>query len=108
MLKVIKQNMLSALKLAGIFTLVKNSRWKQQRLLTLSYHGLSPYDEHLWNPEMSLTVQTLRDRFQILKDGDYNVVPLYEALVGLRSGNLPSKAVVLTFEPEPDRRIYGF
>ena len=98
MLKLIKQHTLGALKTAGVFNLVKSSRWRGQRLLILAYHGFSLDDEHCWDPEMYLTVENLRERFQILKDGDYNVVRLDEGLAGLRSGKLPLNAVALTFD----------
>ena len=98
MLKLIKQRTLQALKTLGVFTLLENSQWRQRRLLILAYHGFSLHDEHHWNPELYVTVENLRNRFQILKDGAYNMLPLGEALLRLQSGSLPPKAVALTFD----------
>ena len=41
MLRAAKLVTLSALRNAGVFYLVANSRWRQQRLLILCYHGTS-------------------------------------------------------------------
>jgi hypothetical protein len=43
----IKGAILRVLNGAGIFELVADSRWRQQRLLILCYHGTSLADEHL-------------------------------------------------------------
>ena len=81
-----------------MFEFVANSRWRQQRLLILCYHGTSLEDEHLWRPELYITPHTLRKRFVFLKENGYAVLPLGDALDRLRSRTLPARSVVLTFD----------
>src|SRR5580698_9368070 len=98
MLRPAKLAALSALRGAGIFRLVTNSRWRQQRLLILCYHGTSLDDEHLWRPALYIQPQKLEQRLESLKTGGFSVLPLGEALTRLRAGTLPPRSVVLTFD----------
>jgi peptidoglycan/xylan/chitin deacetylase (PgdA/CDA1 family) len=98
MLRSLKIVLLRLLRGGGIFEFVANSRWRQQRLLILCYHGTSLEDEHLWRPELYITPQTLRERFVFLKENRYAVLPLGEALDRLRARTLPARSVVLTFD----------
>jgi peptidoglycan/xylan/chitin deacetylase (PgdA/CDA1 family) len=82
----------------GGFALVKNSRWRRERLLILAYHGISIEDEHEWNPELYLAPEALHARFRMIRDGGYTALPLGEAVRRLGAGELPTKAVVLTFD----------
>lgn len=74
------------------------SRWRRERLLILCYHGVSLRDEHEWNPNLFVTPKFLRNRFQILRDGGYAVLPLGAAVDALASESLPPRAVALTFD----------
>jgi peptidoglycan/xylan/chitin deacetylase (PgdA/CDA1 family) len=94
----IKRSTLHALKAAGVFHRVRDSRWRQSRLLILCYHGISIEDEHQWRPALYMTPQQLESRLAILKRDEYNVLPLAEGLTRLQTGDLPLRSVVLTFD----------
>lgn len=98
MRKRIRGSLLRALKAAGVFELVRDSRWRQRRLLILCYHSLAIDEENLWRPALFLATGRLRERFQTLKQGGYNVLSLTEGLERLRSNHLPPRSVVLTFD----------
>jgi peptidoglycan/xylan/chitin deacetylase (PgdA/CDA1 family) len=98
MLKPVRVAVLNTLQRSGIFTMVANSRWRQQRLLILCYHGTSLEDEHLWRPSLYIHPQKLEQRFESLKKGRVSVLPLAEGLQRLRSGTLPPRSVAITFD----------
>lgn len=98
MLKKLKQTALRSLKTAGVSTLVHNSRWRRQRLLILAYHGISVLDEHEWNYTQYMPADVLRLRWQQLKDSRCAVLPLGEAITRLYAGDLPDRAVAITFD----------
>ncbi|HTT25180.1 MAG TPA: polysaccharide deacetylase family protein [Candidatus Sulfotelmatobacter sp.] len=117
MQKDIRVNVFRALKSAGIFDRVRDSRWRQQKLLILCYHCLAVEDENLWRPALFLTQDRLRQRFEMLKVGGYHVVPFDEGLERLRTNELGPREVVLTFDDGtydfyklvyPLLREYGF
>jgi peptidoglycan/xylan/chitin deacetylase (PgdA/CDA1 family) len=98
MLKPVKLATLGLLRGSGIFSLVTNSRWRQERLLILCYHGTSLEDEHLWRPTLYIDPQKLERRFEFLKKDRFSVLPLGEGFQRLRAGTLPPRSVVLTFD----------
>ncbi|MBC8031405.1 MAG: polysaccharide deacetylase family protein [Pyrinomonadaceae bacterium] len=98
MLKKFKQLTLKSLKTAGVSTLVRNSRWRQQRLLILAYHGISINDEHLWNSSQYMPADVLRTRFELLKKAKCAVLPLDEAVKRMYANDLPDRAVAITFD----------
>jgi peptidoglycan/xylan/chitin deacetylase (PgdA/CDA1 family) len=89
---------LAAARRAGVFTAVRDSQWRQRRLLILGYHGVSLEDEHEWNPGLYMSPATFESRLAALERGRYTVLPLVEALAGLRESRLPPRSVVLTFD----------
>jgi peptidoglycan/xylan/chitin deacetylase (PgdA/CDA1 family) len=89
---------LATLRSTGVFSLLANSHRRNSRLLILCYHGVSLRDEHEWSPDLYVTPDLLRRRFQLLKDYAANVLPLGEALDRLQTGALPPRSVVLTFD----------
>jgi len=98
---VLRQAKLGALRLAsatGLSCLLRDSSWRQQRLLILAYHGVARYDEHEWDPQLYITRERLRRRLQLLAQDRCNVLPLGEAVVRLQSGTLPPRAVTITFD----------
>ena len=94
----LRRMILRTAKLAGVYSLASHSRWRQQRLLILAYHGISQSDEHLWNPSLYISGECLRQRLETLKRSGCNVLPLSEALRRLYEGSLPELSVVLTFD----------
>jgi len=117
MLRSVKLAALGALRHSGVFRLVANSKWRQQRLLILCYHGTSLEDEHLWRPGLYMDPKKLEQRLELLKKGCYSVLPLDEALQRLRAETLPRRSVVITFDDGtydfykqafPRLKSYGF
>ncbi len=94
----IKLGILGALRGAGVFRLVAGSSWRRQRLLILCYHGTSLNDEHSWRPSLYIEPQKLEERLSFLKQNQYSVLPLGQALHQLQSGTLTPRSVVLTFD----------
>jgi peptidoglycan/xylan/chitin deacetylase (PgdA/CDA1 family) len=98
MQKKVKQFALSACKSAGLFSLVRDCRWRSRRLLILCYHGISLEDEHEWNPALYMSPTDFRERMALLRRNGYRVLPLGEALYLLASKALPPRSVVITFD----------
>ena len=117
MLRHIRRAVLHLQRSAGVFRLVADSKWRKNRLLILCYHGVSRLDEHLWRPNLYMQPEILRQRLEILKRGQYNVLPLGEGLRRLQAAELPPKSVAITFDDGgydfyaaafPAIRDYGF
>lgn len=104
MIRTAKSQFFRLTRVTGVDGLLANSAWRQRRLLILGYHGVSLHDEHEWDPALFMRPQTLRRRFEILREMDCAVLHLSDALYQLRAGRLPSRAVVLTF----DDGLYDF
>lgn len=100
---VLRRTKLGALRLAsatGLSRLLRDSAWRQRRLLILGYHGVARYDESEWDSgaQLYITPERLRRRLQLLAQEHCNVLPLGEAVVRLQSGTLPPRAVTITFD----------
>ncbi len=98
MLRNAKLAALGALRSAGVFDLVANSRWRRDRLLILCYHGTSLEDEHEWRPALYLAPQVLEQRLQALRSMHCSLLPLGEALQRLHTRDLPPRSVSVTFD----------
>lgn len=98
MLRSLKQLVFRAADTVGATAAIRDSAWRQQRLLILCYHGVSIDDEHVWNPTLYMSPERFRERLIRLRDGGYNVLPLAEAVRRLYDGTLPPRAVALTFD----------
>ena len=98
MRRALKNGCLEAARKLGVFRLAAGSRWRQQRLLILCYHGFSLHDEHLWRPGLYVTAGQFRRRLEKLARGGFRVLPLGDAVQRLREGNLPARSVVLTVD----------
>jgi peptidoglycan/xylan/chitin deacetylase (PgdA/CDA1 family) len=94
----IKNAALSVLKTTGAFHLVRESKWRSQRLLILCYHGFSLEDEHIFNGSLYMSPAHFETRLQLLIAGGYHVLPLGEALERLYSNRLPDKSAVITID----------
>lgn len=90
--------MLGAFRAFGASGKIASSEWRRRRLLILCYHGISLQDEHEWDPGLFVTPAFLRRRFEILRSLGYTVLPLGAATDMLAKGQLPQRAVVLTFD----------
>jgi peptidoglycan/xylan/chitin deacetylase (PgdA/CDA1 family) len=94
----VKRRVLGASSRLGILNAVRDSKWRQQRLLILCYHSISIDDEHEWSGTYSMSADLLESRFRMLRDGGYNVLPLDAAIRQLYERTLPPRSVVLTFD----------
>jgi len=94
----IRRAALHLLKSAGVFRLVGDSRWRRARLLILCYHGIALEDENQWRPALYLEPARLEQRLELLRQGNYNVLPLDEGLRRLYAGALPPRSVAITFD----------
>lgn len=81
----------------GAFDRAANSRWRQQRLLVLCYHGVSTRDEHEW-ATLYVSQQHLRARLRRLTELGCTILPLAEALERQAARDLPPRAVSITFD----------
>jgi peptidoglycan/xylan/chitin deacetylase (PgdA/CDA1 family) len=95
---IVKRGMLGAFSRFGMLSGVRDSAWRQRRLLILCYHSISIDDEHEWSGTYSMRPAMLEARLRMLRDGRYNVLPLDEAMRRLYEGSLPPRSVVLTFD----------
>ncbi len=94
----IRHAALAGLRAIGGFRWIAMMQWRRQRLLILCYHGVSLQDEHEWDPALFVTPAFLRRRFEILRDSEYVVLPLGDAVRSLRNGTLPPRSVTITFD----------
>jgi peptidoglycan/xylan/chitin deacetylase (PgdA/CDA1 family) len=94
----VKRRVLGASSRLGLLNSVRDSAWRQRRLLILCYHSISIDDEHDWSGAYSMSPALLEARFRMLRDGRYNVLPLDEAVRRLYEGTLPPRSVALTFD----------
>lgn len=90
--------MLRVARQAGLYQLTRRSRWRSRRLLIIGYHGLSRFDEHLWNPGLYITPERFEARLTAIRKGGFNVLKLNDAVSLLASDELPSNSVVMTFD----------
>lgn len=95
---VVKRRVLGASSRIGLLNGIRDSKWRQRRLLILCYHSVSIDDEHEWSGTYSMSPAVLESRFRMLRDGGYNVLPLDEAVRRLYERTLPKRSVVLTFD----------
>lgn len=94
----LKEVVYRAAKTIGGFALVRDSRWRRNRLLILCYHGVSMADEHEWDPALYITQNKLRQRLRMLRSGGYQILPLGEATRRLYDGTLPPRSIAITFD----------
>lgn len=83
---------------AGVFGFASRTRWRQNRLLILGYHGIAQHDEHRWDPALFMTSRLLESRLYTLRATGFNILPLSDALGRLKAGTLPNRSVSITFD----------
>lgn len=98
MLKRFKRATMSSMKTAGVYGLAGRSRWRRGRLLILAYHGVSLADEHEWDSSLFVSPEFFAGRLRLLKRSGCAVLPLGEAVERLYAGDLPDRAVAITFD----------
>ena len=96
--KTAKAMILWSAKATRLSRVVRDSRWRSRRLLILAYHGISLDDEHEWDSALYMAQDFFRRRMRSLRDGGYSVLPYEEAVERLYAGDLPPRAVALTFD----------
>jgi peptidoglycan/xylan/chitin deacetylase (PgdA/CDA1 family) len=98
MIASLKRSSLSLSKHLGFSGLLAHSEWRRRRLLVLCYHGVGLNDEHEWNPRLYVSAAQFERRLSLISRNKCSVLPLEEAIARLYSGDLPDRAVVLTFD----------
>jgi peptidoglycan/xylan/chitin deacetylase (PgdA/CDA1 family) len=96
MKRTLKNAVLRTLRSTGVFSV--SSRLRKDSLVILCYHGISLRDEHAWEGGLYIPPDRFRQALEWLRDWSANVLPLGEALNRLRTGTLPPRSVVLTFD----------
>lgn len=76
----------------------QRSGWTRDRFVIICYHSVATRDEHEWNPELYVSHEHLRERFQRLRALGATVLSLDDALQLQDAGKLPPRSVVLTFD----------
>jgi peptidoglycan/xylan/chitin deacetylase (PgdA/CDA1 family) len=94
----LRQTSFALSKRAGLTGVVGGTQWRQERLLILCYHGVSIDDEHEWDPGLYVSAATLARRLAILRETGCTVLDLDDAVTRLYAGDLPPRAVALTFD----------
>lgn len=98
MLREVKSFTLDVATSLRLHLAVMKTKWRTNRLLILCYHGVSLEVEHLWNPELYMPADVLRERFRMLKELRANVISLDQGVQSLYAGTLPERSVAITFD----------
>jgi peptidoglycan/xylan/chitin deacetylase (PgdA/CDA1 family) len=98
MIASLKRSSLAISKHIGLSGLLAHSEWRRRRLLVLCYHGIALHDEDRWDPGLYVSQQHFERRLALLRRNECTVLPLREAVERLYRGDLPDRAVALTFD----------
>jgi peptidoglycan/xylan/chitin deacetylase (PgdA/CDA1 family) len=94
--KAAKLVLLRACEALGLFRV---SAWVfRKRLLILCYHGFQLLEECAFRPQLFMSRTTFESRLRYIVANGFKVIPLGQALLQLRSGNLPPRALVITID----------
>jgi len=95
----LRQVKIAVFYLARFFGFFYIAEWfTRKELRILCYHGFSVTDEHRWFPGTFMTPALMRQRFRYIKKRGYRVLTLDQALEHMAGGDLPARALVLTFD----------
>jgi peptidoglycan/xylan/chitin deacetylase (PgdA/CDA1 family) len=94
----LKSQSLAVSNRLGVTRLVGQSSWRRRRLLILCYHGISLGDEHEWNPGLYMPARNFESRLETLRRSGCTILPLGDAIARLYGGDLPERAVAITFD----------
>lgn len=92
----LKRGLYHLCKWIGLFRLAR--RLTRGRLRIICYHGFSMADESLFLPRTFIGPDTFRRRMELLSESGFEVLGLEGALQGLRRGDLPPLAAVITID----------
>jgi hypothetical protein len=90
-LRTARRAVLKTFSAVGLDDAAPLTRWQQQRLLILGYHGISLDDEHGWDAELYMPGSVLRRRLELIRDTGCRVLPLDEAVHRMYAGDLPPR-----------------
>jgi peptidoglycan/xylan/chitin deacetylase (PgdA/CDA1 family) len=96
--RTLKDRSLTVTNRLGVSRLLGQSHWRRRRLLILCYHGVASHDEHVWNSALYIPPALLDRRLAALRRNSCTVLPLDDAIRRLYRGELPERAVTLTFD----------
>jgi peptidoglycan/xylan/chitin deacetylase (PgdA/CDA1 family) len=77
---------------------VRDSPWRDERLLILCFHGISIEEEHLWRPATYIRPPLFEKRLELLARGRYQVLSLGDAVERLYRRELPPRSAAITFD----------
>src|SRR2546428_12693045 len=95
--KALKNAALSALRKSGVYRAVSRLNRRNSKLLILCYHGIALRAEHEWLGGLYITPERLRQRLEILRSCDAQVMTLDASPVCLKTDSFAPRSAVITF-----------
>jgi peptidoglycan/xylan/chitin deacetylase (PgdA/CDA1 family) len=94
--KRLKLAFLKVARALGLFALARLA--SAHRLRILCYHAFGTEDDIQFSPGLFMRLETIRQRFELIRQRGYHVMPLDEAVEALQSNRLPRLPLVITFD----------
>lgn len=92
----VKRAVLHLSKWLGLFYVARALTRRDLRILC--YHNTTADSEHRHLPKLFIRASTLEKRLRYLRQHDFPVISLNEAVSGLQAGTLPERATVITID----------